>query len=110
MQMGIFRNCNMEPPIMTYRGKYPNASIGLIQSIDRLHTTELGYARIKRNLGLTCPNSEVVDWCKSQILKPEAEISASGKNWYVEIHYPQPAVITINKYSLTIITAHKGKQ
>lgn len=85
-----------------------SSNTDLIKSIDRLHTTELGYTRIKRNLGLTC--SDVVDWCKMQIMKPEAQISLSGKNWYVEIHYPQPAVITINKYSLTIITAHKWKQ
>lgn len=85
-----------------------SSNTDLIKSIDRLHTTELGYTRIKRNLGLTC--SDVVDWCKMQIMKPEAQISLSGKNWYVEIQNPQPAVITINKHSLTITTSHKGKQ
>lgn len=30
------------------------------------------------------------------------KLSASEKNWHVEIHYPQPAIITVNKYFLTI--------
>ncbi|WP_238331555.1 DUF3781 domain-containing protein [Furfurilactobacillus milii] len=28
-----------------------------------IHSTTLGVGRIKRNLGLTIPDKDVVDWC-----------------------------------------------
>ena len=34
----------------------------LIRNIDKLHTTEMGVERIKRNLGLT--NCDAVEWCR----------------------------------------------
>lgn len=73
----------------------------LIQNIEKLHTTELGTDRIKRNLDLDSP--DVVSWCKQKIIQSE-EIIRKGKNWYV---YTGSAVITVNAHSYTIITAHK---
>jgi len=74
----------------------------LIENIDKLHTTEMGADRIKRNLALTDDN--VVEWCRFKILAKEAYIHRQGKNWYIHI---DGCVITVNASSYTIITAHK---
>lgn len=76
----------------------------LLNHLDRLHTTELGAERIKRNLSLD--TNAVMDWCKSQIASPEAVITRKGKNWYV---HAGSCVFTVNAHSYTIITAHKEK-
>ena len=73
----------------------------LIHNIDKIHTTELGAERIKRNLMLD--NIDVVAWCKDKILRAD-EIIRKGKNRYAHI---DDAVITVNAHSYTIITAHK---
>ncbi|NMM64636.1 DUF3781 domain-containing protein [Clostridium sp. P21] len=77
----------------------------LIQNLDKLHTTELGVGRIKKNLFLNVDN--VVKWCSDKILDSNATIARKGKNWYVTIDNCE---ITINAYSYTIITAHKIKK
>lgn len=74
----------------------------LIQNLDKLHTTELGVGRIKKNLSLDVDN--VVKWCRSKILNSNAIITGIGKNWYIRI---DSCEITVNVYSYTIITAHK---
>ena len=74
----------------------------LIENIDRVHATDLGEDRIRRNLGLG--EIDVVTWCKEEILKTDAAIERHGKNWYVHI---DGCVITINASSYTIITCHK---
>ena len=76
----------------------------LIENIDKVHTTEMGIERIKRNLSLKTDN--VVYWCKDKILNDCAIIERKGKNWYVHI---DNCIITVNAYSYTIITAHKEK-
>ena len=53
----------------------------LIKNIERLHTTELGVLRIKKNLSLKTDN--VVEFCKEKILDSSAVIEKSGKNWYI---------------------------
>lgn len=77
----------------------------LLSNIDKVHTTEMGVGRIKRNLSLNTDN--VVAWCKDKIKSPSADITRNGKNWYVRI---ENCIITVNAYSYTIITAHKEKQ
>lgn len=79
-----------------------NTDIELLKNLDKLHTTELGVVRIKRNLSLDKDN--VVDWCKSKINSVNAVITRNGKNWYVNV---DNCIITVNAYSYTIITAHK---
>ena len=76
----------------------------LLNNIAKLHTTELGAVRIKRNLSLEC--DDVVAWCKEKVLSSEAVIERKGKNWYITV---DECVITVNAYSYTIITAHKKK-
>lgn len=77
----------------------------LLSNIDKIHTTEMGVDRIKRNLGIDV--EDVVSWCREKICLPYADISRKGKNWYVCV---DGAVITVNAYSYTIITAHKEKK
>ena len=76
----------------------------LIENIDKIHTTDMGMDRIKRNLGLK--DIDAVEWCKEKILDKDAVITRQGKNWYVKIC---DNIITVNAKSYTIITAHKRK-
>lgn len=76
----------------------------LLDNIDKLHTTELGVVRIKRNLSLD--TADVVEWCRDKIKSENAVITRNGKNWYINI---ENNIITVNAYSYTIITAHKEK-
>ena len=77
---------------------------GLVENVDKLHTTEMGVERIKRNLQLQ--TDDVVQWCKARILDEGAEIERIGKNWYATVGGYR---ITVNARSYTIITAHKVK-
>ena len=76
----------------------------LLESLDRLHTTKLGAARIRKNLGLTEP--DVVRWCREQLQSSDRLLVRKGKNWYVKTH---GCTITVNASSYTIITAHRNK-
>ena len=73
----------------------------LLSNIEKIHTTELGIVRIKRNLGLD--TDDVVSWCKQSVAQAD-NIYREGKNWYVSF---RDCIITINAKSYTIITAHK---
>lgn len=77
----------------------------LLLHIQKLHTTELGILRIRRNL-LLDEKEDAVGWCRERIQDPAAVIDRRGKNWYINI---EDCEITVNAYSYTIITAHKGK-
>lgn len=73
----------------------------LLSNIDKVHTTEMGIDRIKKNLKLN--TNDIVEFCKNKILDKNYNIYKQGKNWYCEIDNIK---ITINSYSYTIITAH----
>lgn len=77
----------------------------LLSNLDKLHTTELGIVRIKKNLSLK-DTDDALDWCRERIKAPASEIERKGKNWYITI---DGCIITVNAYSYTIITAHKLK-
>ncbi len=76
----------------------------LLSNIDKLHTTEIGIDRIKRNLKINTEN--VVKYCKEKILDNNCNIYKQGKNWYCEV---DNIIITVNSYSYTIITAQTKK-
>lgn len=76
----------------------------LLKNINKVHTTEMGVDRIKKNLKLETNN--VVELCKSKVLDKKCNIYKLGKNWYCE---NDNIKITINSYSYTIITAHITK-
>ena len=76
----------------------------LLQNLNKVHTTELGILRIKKNLGIE--TADVIDWCKQKI-KQSDDIQKKGKNWYVSF---ENWVLTINASSYSIITGHKNKK
>ena len=76
----------------------------LIDNIHKLHTTDLGVERIKRNLSIEV--DDVVHWCTTKILDKHATIERRGKNWYA---YIDGYMITVNAHSYTVITAHKSE-
>lgn len=82
-----------------------HASNPLLLSLDKLHTTDMGIDRIKKNLSID--TEDVVGWCKKKIKNPNSSINRKGKNWYVTTDND---IITINAHSYTIITAHKVKK
>lgn len=73
----------------------------LLENIDKIHTTELGVIRIKKNLKIEC--NDVVDYIKNKVLDKNAYIYKKGKNYYVEV---DNIIITIDSYNYCIITAH----
>jgi len=76
----------------------------LIENINKIHSTELGIIRVKKNLELK--TNDVIKYCK-KITKEADNINKKGKNWYV---YKGNCIITINANSYTIITAHRIKK
>lgn len=78
----------------------------LIKNLDKLHSTPMGYDRIKKNIGLSGDDLEIIFQCKKMILNPQSKIERNGKNWYVQF---DDVKLTVNAFSFTIITAHKIK-
>ena len=76
----------------------------LLENINKVHTTDLGVIRIKKNLCID--DNDIVSWCINKIMDSRCNIKRKGKNWYADI---DEIVITINAYSYTIITAHIKK-
>ncbi len=76
----------------------------LLLNLEKIHTTEMGVARIKRNLKLE--QEDAVEYCKRILMDEKCTITRKGKNWYCEL---KNIIITINAYSYTIITAHLQK-
>lgn len=74
----------------------------LLSNIRKIHTTERGAERIRKNLYLN--SEDVVEYCKNKILDKNCKIYNRGKNYYCEI---DNIIITVNLHSYTIITAHK---
>ena len=75
----------------------------LFNSLDKIHSTDLGVERIKKNLNINPEN--VIEWCKGKIQEADY-VFRSGKNWYVHV---EDFILTINAHSFTIITAHKKR-
>ena len=74
----------------------------LLKNIDKMHTTKLGFDRIKKNLNLN--NIDVIEYCKNIILDKHSSIYKKGKNYYVE---NSDIILTINSYTYTVITARR---
>lgn len=75
-----------------------------LKNIDKIHTTQLGEIRIKKNLKLN--DIDIIKFIKNLVTNEDTKISLKGKNCYLE---NDNTIITINKYSYTIITAHLKK-
>ena len=52
----------------------------LLSNIDKVHTTEMGMDRIRKNLQLD--TDDVVEWCRKKVLDKGGNIDKRGKNWY----------------------------
>ena len=76
----------------------------LLNNIDKIHTTELGLERIKKNLCFIENNH--VEFCKKIVSDENTIIMRNGKNFYCTNDSIQ---ITINASTYTIITVHKMK-
>ena len=76
----------------------------LLSNLDKLHTTQMGGDRIKKNLRLE--RADVVEYCRDKILASDCNIYKEGKNWYCQTDNIK---ITVNASSYTIITAHLVK-
>lgn len=68
-------------------------------NLDKLHITDSGVARIKRNLNL--PEDDVVLWCQESVKQADL-IIRQGKHWYV---YRSGVAITVSAQNNAIITA-----
>ena len=77
----------------------------LLNNLDKVHTTEMGVDRIKRNIDVDV--EDVVAYCIDKIKQENAVIERKGKNYYVTV---DGIIITVNASSYTIITAHKEKK
>ena len=77
----------------------------LLDNLDKVHTTERGVDRIKRNIGVDV--EDIVKYCTDKIKQENAVIEREGKNYYVTV---DGIIITVNASSYTIITAHKEKK
>ena len=79
--------------------------MGLLENLDKVHTTEMGVDRIKRNIEVDV--DDIVAYCIDKIKQENAVIERRGKNYYVSV---DGIIITVNASSYTIITAHKEKK
>ena len=77
----------------------------LLRNLDKVHTTEMGVDRIKRNIEVDV--EDIVKYCIDKIKQENAVIARKGKNYYVTV---DGIIITVNASSYTIITAHKEKK
>ena len=77
----------------------------LLNNLDKVHTTEMGVDRIKRNIEVDV--DDIVAYCIGKIKQENAVIERKGKNYYVSV---DGIIITVNASSYTIITAHKEKK
>ena len=77
----------------------------LLNNLDKVHTTEMGVDRIKRNIEVDV--EDIVAYCIDKIKQENAVIEREGKNYYVTV---DGIIITVNASSYTIITAHKEKK
>ena len=75
----------------------------LTKNINKIHTTTLGVARIRKNLDLK--DDDVVPYIKEILLNENTFIYKKGKNYYCTNNN---IIITINSYSFTIITVNKS--
>ena len=77
----------------------------LLNNLDKVHTTEMGVDRIKRNIEVDV--EDIVAYCIDKIKQENAVIERKGKNYYVSV---DGIIVTVNASSYTIITAHKEKK
>ncbi|WP_323737244.1 DUF3781 domain-containing protein [Methanosphaera sp. ISO3-F5] len=73
----------------------------ILKNKEKIHTTELGIKRVKKNLLLK--TDDVVMYCIKLIENENSVVVKKGKNYYINYDNIE---ITLNASSFTIITAH----
>ncbi|MCH5172236.1 MAG: DUF3781 domain-containing protein [Erysipelotrichales bacterium] len=73
----------------------------LLSDVDKIHTTELGYQRIRKVIKLS--DAQLINYIKDIVKNSETIITKRGKNYYI---YFENMRITINSYNYCVITAH----
>ena len=79
-----------------------NSKKELLDNIVKIHTTELGVERIKRNLKLK--TDDVVEYCRNILKNENYDVEKKCKNFYEKY---KDINFTINSYSFKIINAHR---
>ena len=77
----------------------------LLKNLDKLHSTNLGICRIKKNLSLD-ESVDVLKWCVDIIKATDSDKIRRGKNWYITA---KNCTLPVNASSYTIRTAHRLK-
>ncbi len=75
---------------------------------DRFKNTELGFLRIRKNLGVIDYSDEATERFLREIIltTPVEKIAEQGKNYYFTC-IKFNALLTVNSHSFTVITAKK---
>ncbi|WP_029911502.1 DUF3781 domain-containing protein [Pelobacter seleniigenes] len=75
---------------------------------ERFKNTELGFLRIKKNLGILNYSDEATERFLKEIIlaTPVEKIAKQGKNYYFTC-VKFNALLTVNSHSFTVITAKK---
>jgi len=75
---------------------------------DRFKNTELGFLRIRKNLGVIDYSDEATERFLREIIlaTPVEKIAKQGKNYYFTC-IKFNALLTVNSHSFTVITAKK---
>ena len=73
----------------------------LLENIGKIRTTDMGAARIKKNLKTDM--KDAAEYCKDKVSGRNCSIYRRGKNWYC---VTDNVKFTINARTYTIITAH----
>lgn len=73
--------------------------------INKLHTTQRGFERIKRNLHLPfqMKDEAILSYCKAMLTNQNCQIQCKGKNLYCQFN---STLWVIHATCYTIITAH----
>ncbi len=83
-----------------------NNPMVLHSDINKIHTTELGFQRIRKNLAERAESlkedSALIDFFKKLISSSDCKITRKGKNWYCQ---KDGIVLTVNGFNYCVITA-----
>ena len=74
----------------------------LRENIDKIHTTDLGKVRIRRNLNLE-PLVDLVMYCKEKVAKFSSTIERKGKNFYVATDKEEITINAENSHKCQVI-------
>ena len=69
----------------------------LLSNIDKVHTTEMGIDRIKKNLKLD--TDDVVEYCKNKVLDKNLSVSCSDKLFFTLIEFDNSILLKFASFN-----------